>query len=248
MANWLEGKIVQNKQWNERLFSLCFEAPVGEFSAGQFVRVAQEINGELVARPYSLVNSPGEKYLEIYFNIVPEGPLTPRLATLKHGDRILVSDKPSGLLTLDEVPDVPYLWQFATGTGVGPFLSILKTSSAWQRFDKIVLAYSVGTVSELSYMETIRKLQKDHPDKFCFVPFVTREEPPQDAFGTRITGAIEDGRLEARAGIALDPDSSHVMLCGSSGMISDVRTLLESRGLRKHLRREPGHITLEKYH
>jgi len=247
MANWLEGKIVENRQWNERLFSLSFEAPVGEFKAGQFLRVAQEIDGELIARPYSLVNSPGAKYLEIYFNIVPEGPLTPRLATLKKGDRILVGDKPGGFLVLDEVPDVAYLWQFATGTGVGPFLSILKTDAAWQRFEKIVLGYSVRTASELSYLETIRQLQSRYPDKFCFVPFITREAM-QGAFATRITGAIADGSLEARAGIELTPASSHVMLCGNSGMISDVRECLESRGLRKHLRREPGHITLEKYH
>ena len=247
MANWLEGKIVDNRQWNERLFSLCFEAPLGEFKAGQFVRVAQEINGDVVARPYSLVNAPGEEHLEIYFNIVPEGPLTPRLAQLKAGDRILVGDKPNGLLTIDEVPRVPYLWQFATGTGVGPFLSILKSAGAWRRFEKIVLGYSVRSADELSYRETIRQLQQDYPDRFCFVPCVTRETF-DGAFAIRITDAIETGELETRTGIALDPDSCHVMLCGNSSMISDVRTLLEGRGFRKHMRREPGHITLEKYH
>jgi ferredoxin--NADP+ reductase len=247
MDNWLEGKIIHNRQWNDRLFSLGFEAPLGEFKAGQFVRVAREIDGEVVARPYSLVNSPDEENLEIYFNVVPEGPLTPRLAQLKAGDRIMVGTKPNGLLTLEEVPRVPYLWQFATGTGVGPFLSILKTSGAWARFEKIVLVYSVRSADELAYTETIRKLAKDYPEKFCFMPCVTRERL-DGAFTARITDVIENGELEARTGIVLDPDSSHVMLCGNSSMISDVRALLEGRGFRKHMRREPGHISLEKYH
>ena len=247
MANWLEGEIVANRQWNERLFSLQFNAPLGDFRAGQFVRVAREIDGDLVARPYSLVNSPGDEYLEIYFNVVPEGPLTPRLAQLEAGDRILVGNKPSGYLTIEEVPDVSHLWQFATGTGVGPFLSILKSDAAWVRFEKIVLCYSVRSADELAYMETIHKIQQAYPEKFCFIPCVTRQVL-EGALTTRITDAIESGALVERSGIDLDSDASHVMLCGSSSMISDVRELLESRGFRKHLRREPGQITLEKYH
>ena len=103
MADWLNGTITGSRQWTQSLFSLRFQAPIGEFKAGQFVRIALEIDGETVARPYSLVNAPGEPALEIFFNIVPEGPLTPRLASLRQGDAIMVANKPYGLLTLDEV-------------------------------------------------------------------------------------------------------------------------------------------------
>ncbi len=247
MTNWLEGMITAKRQWNERLFSLRFDARLGEFRAGQFVRLAQEIDGELIARPYSLINSPAEDYQEIYFNIVPDGPLTPRLAALQRGDRVLVAEKPAGLLTVESISEVPHLWLLATGTGVGPFLSILKTASTWQRFDKVVLAYSVRTSDELSYLDTITQVQKQHPEQFCFVPFVTREAL-QGAVRARISAAIQDGFLEAHTGLRLEPSASHVMLCGNSAMITDVVALLEGRGLRRHSRREPGHISLEKYH
>lgn len=247
MAGWLEGIVVENRQWSERLFSLRIRAPLGEFKAGQFVRVALDIDGERVARPYSLVNAPGEEPLEIYFNIVEQGPLTPRLAGLRPGENIEIADSASGFLVIDEVPPSRHLWLLATGTGIGPFLSSLKTAQPWQRFDRVVLAYSVRTRDELSYMDTIRRLGENHPEQFCFAPFVTRESV-DDAFNKRITEAIESGELEQHAGIAISADDSHVMMCGNSAMISQVSELLHARGMRKHLRREPGHITTEKYH
>ncbi len=143
MADWLSSKVIKKIQWNERLFSLRIHSGFKAFEAGQFVRVALDIAGERVARPYSLVNKPGDDYLEIYFNIVAEGPLTPKLAELEAGDEIFVTDRANGFLTADEVPECKHLWLLATGTGVGPFLSILKAEKVWQRFEKIVLGYSV---------------------------------------------------------------------------------------------------------
>lgn len=247
MAGWLDGIVVENRQWSERLFSLRIRAPLGEFKAGQFVRVALEIDGERVARPYSLVNAPSEEPLEIYFNIVEQGPLTPRLAGLRPGDAVEVADRATGFLVIDEVPQSRHLWLLATGTGIGPFLSCLKTEQPWQRFDKVVLAYSVRSRDELSYMETIEKLIAQHPGQFRFLPFVTRERV-ENAFSVRITEALESGEFERRAGIAISAEDSHVMMCGNSAMISQVSELLNARGLRKHLRREPGHLTIEKYH
>jgi ferredoxin--NADP+ reductase len=142
-VDWLSGKVVEKKQWNERLFSLRIQVDFNGFLSGQFVRVALDIDGERVARPYSLVNTPEDNLLEIYFNIVPEGPLSPKLAELEIDDEIFVTSKANGFLTVDEVPECKHLWLFATGTGVGPFLSILKNQETWQRFEKIVLAYSV---------------------------------------------------------------------------------------------------------
>jgi len=247
MANWLKGVVVENRQWSTGLFSLRIDVPLGEFRAGQFVRVALDIEGEQVARPYSLVNAPHEDFFEIYFNIVPEGPLSPKLATLKAGDEVQVAEKVSGFLTINEVPEVDYLWMMATGTGVGPFLSSLKTEEPWQRFKKIVLGYSVRLAEELSYTETISRLLEEHPNQMEFVPFVTREVK-EGAFNSRITASIESGELEKRVGIPLAPETSHIMMCGNSEMIQEVSGLLEARGMRRHRRREPGHVTTEKYH
>jgi len=134
----------------------------------------------------------------------------------------------------------------ATGTGVGPFLSILKSNDVWQRFEKVVLGYSVRDHSELSYQEQISAIKQQHGEQFLFVPFVTREKV-DGAMNQRITASIEDGSFEQRAGISIDEDS-HIMMCGNSAMISSVTEALGKRGLRKHRRREPGHITTEKYH
>jgi len=246
MADWLTGKVVEKKRWNERLFSLSIRCDFNTFESGQFVRVALDIEGERVARPYSLVNKPDDEYLEIYFNIVEEGPLTPKLAGLESGDEIFVTDRANGFLTVTEVPECRYLWMLATGTGVGPFLSMLKNKDVWQRFEKVVLGYSVRDLSELAYQQQITVIENQRERQFSFVPFVTREKV-DGAINQRITESIEDDSLEKRTGIIIDEDS-HIMMCGNSAMISSVTEVLEKRGLRKHRRREPGHITTEKYH
>ena len=218
MADWLTGKIVEKNCWNDRLYTLRIECDFDTFESGQFVRVALDIDGERVARPYSLVNMPGDDFLEIYFNIVDEGPLTPRLAALEEGDEIFVTDRANGFLTVSEVPQCRHLWMLATGTGVGPFLSILKNKDVWQRFEKIVLAYSVRDLSELAYQQQVAEIQEQWPQKFIFVPLVTREEV-EGMLNQRITDSIEDDSLEQRTGVVIDEDS-HVMMCGNSAMIS----------------------------
>ena len=247
MADWLTGKITKNRQWTERLFSLRFTAPIESFRAGQFIRVALEIEGEIVARPYSLVNAPAEPEFEIFFNIVPGGPLTPRLAAMQQGDLIRVAEKPYGFLTIDEVPAARHLWMLATGTGVGPFISMLKSEDTWEKFEKIVLVYSVRSAQELAYQDEIANINKLYQKQLSFLPLVTRE-PHEGAINMRVTAAIESGELEQRADILMNAEDSHVMMCGNSAMIADVMELLKSRNMRKHLRREPGHITTEKYH
>ncbi len=246
MADWLTGNVIKKIQWNQRLFSLRIQADLHEFVPGQFVRVALDLNGERVARPYSLVNGPNDEFLEIYFNIVPDGPLSPKLAELQVDDKIFVTDKANGFLTVDEIPQCKHLWMLATGTGIGPFLSILKNKKVWQRFEKIVLAYSVRDISALSYQEQIAAIQNQHDRQFSFVPFITRENI-EGAMKQRIPQCIVDGSFEQRAGININEDS-HIMMCGNSAMISSVSECLEDRDLRKHRRREPGHITTEKYH
>jgi len=247
MANWLHGKVVENRRLTDELTSLIIEAPLQGFEAGQFVRIGLESDDEIVARPYSLVNTADEDYLEVYFNIVDEGPLSPRLFALQAGDDVLVSDNPSGFLTVSEVPECKHLWMIATGTGIGPFLSILKNKAAWQRFEKIVLCYSVSRGEELAYQELIGQIVAEHAAKFCFVPIVTRESY-SGGMDKRVPALMQDGSLEQRAGIEINADDSHVMMCGSKDMIADVSETLISRGMKKHRRRDPGHFTTEKYH
>jgi ferredoxin--NADP+ reductase len=247
MASWLNGKVIDNVRLNDYLTSLIIDVDLGGFTAGQFVRIGVQDGDEVLARPYSLVNTPEERYLEVYFNIVPEGPLSPRLFELQAGDDILVADNPSGFLTAGEIPECKHLWMIATGTGIGPFLSILKGDTAWQRFEKIILCYSVRFAQELAYQDVIQNVADNRKDNFCFVPVVTGEDYP-DSLKNRVTTSMQDGSLEQKVGFSINADDSHVMMCGSSEMITDVSQMLVSKGMKKHRRRDPGHFTTEKYH
>ena len=247
MANWLQGKVVENRRLNDYLTSLIIDVDMPAHEAGQFVRIGLRDGDEVIARPYSLVNGPDEDYLEVYFNIVEEGPLSPRLFALRAGDDVLVSDRPSGFLTVSEVPECPHLWMVATGTGIGPFLAILKSDAVWDKFEKVVLCYSVSYAGELAYADLIAEIAQRHGDQFCFVPIVTRERF-EGGLGYRLPTVIRDGSLEQFTGLEINAQNSHVMMCGSSDMITDVSEALLERGMKKHRRRDPGHYTTEKYH
>ena len=248
MAGWLAGRVARKTRWNDTHYSLAIASEGPAFVAGQFIRVGMDLGDERVGRPYSLVNPPHEPLREIFFNIVPEGPLTSRLAALETGDPVWLADTANGFLTLEEVPaHTRDLWMLATGTGVGPFLSMLQTDEPWQRFETVILGYGVRHRSNLGYGELIEGLRREHAGRFHFVPFITGE-PDAEALNCRIPETLADGRLEQRVGLRIDPARSHVMLCGHSGMISDAVGVLEGRGLRRHRRREPGHISTEKYH
>ena len=237
---WLTGTVIENRHWTETLFSLRVEGARLRYEAGQFVRIALGVNGQRVARAFSFVNPPDDPMLEFYGVIVPEGPLSPRLAKLKAGDALYVAANPAGFLVLREVPDVETLWLVATGTGLAPFLSILRTQAPWRRFKNVVLVHAVRYARELTYREVIQATAAR------YVTFVSREGAPGSLAG-RIPAAIADGRLESAAGLPLTPQSSHVMLCGNPQMLRDATAALVARGMRKHRRRTPGHITVESF-
>jgi len=247
MVKWLDARVTEKIRWTDRHFSLRLDSTRIDFRAGQFIRVGLEVDGEILARPYSLVNAPHESDLEIVFNIVPEGPLTPLLSNLEPGDLVKLSPSANGFLVIEEIPESRDLWMLATGTGVGPFLSILKTSAPWQRYDRIILCYSVRTADELAYRDVIDSIISARGDQFVFLPVVTREIAT-GAISQRITSALQSGELEERAGVDISAEHSHIMMCGNSEMIRNVFGMLEQRGMKKHLRREAGHITTEKYH
>ena len=240
MSGWLNGRVIENRHWTDTLFSLRVEGARPKFRAGQFVRIALDIEGERVARAFSFVNTPHDEVLEFYGVIVPEGPLSPRLAKLVPGDALYVAPNPAGFLVLSEVPDAETLWLISTGTGLAPFLSILRTDEPWRRFKNVVVVHAVRRASELVYREVIAKT----PARY--VSMVSREAAPGSLAG-RIPAAISDGRLEDAAGLKLLPDRSHVMLCGNPDMLKDTQAVLVGRGMRKHRRRTPGHITVESF-
>ena len=246
MSNWLEGRVIENRHWTEALFSLRVEAQRLPFEAGQFVRLALDVDSERLARPFSFVNPPEDPMLEFYGVIVPGGPLSPRLAHLAAGDALYVASNPSGFLVLSEVPDSDVLWLLATGTGIAPFLSILRTETPWRRYASVVLVHGVRYARELVYREAIEAVARARGARFRYVSFVSREQASGSLAG-RIPGAISDGRLEQAAGAALAPVNSQVMLCGNPDMLKDAGAALAARGMKKHRRRSPGQITVESF-
>ena len=247
MDEWIEGTVIEKRHWSDKLYSLRVKAPVMGFIAGQFTRLALEIDGERVARPYSFVNPPQDDLLEVHFNEIPDGPLSPRLAALEPGDRVWISNRPNGFFTINELPASENLWMIATGTALGVYLSILRTHEAWEKFPHIVLVHNVRRRDHLSYREEIAGLKQHHGEHFHYLPITSREQHEGMLHG-RILATLEDGRLERQASQALSAEASHVMLCGNMAMIREVSAALEARGMRKHRRKEPGHFTTEKYH
>jgi ferredoxin--NADP+ reductase len=246
MTAWLEGTVIDNRHWTPALFSLRVELASPRFEAGQFVRIALDIDGERVARPFSLVNAPGDAVSEFYGVVVPQGRLSPQLGRMAAGDTLYVADNPSGFLVLSEVPDAESLWMLSTGTGVAPFLSILRDEAAWRRYGTVVLVHAVRRRDELVYRELIDALQHAHGVRLRYVPVVSRESAPP-ALAGRIPDAIRDGRLERAAGLPLSADNSQVMVCGNPDMLKDASAALAERGIRKHRRRAPGHVTTEAF-
>jgi ferredoxin--NADP+ reductase len=246
MKEWIEGRVVNNIRYGDELFVLQVDAEVEPFRAGQYTKLALDVEGERIARPYSFVNAPTNDHLEFYFNRVPEGDFTSHLGQLEGGDQILVSREPSGFFTLDEVPEAEHLWLLATGTAIGPFISMLKTSEPWRRFSKIVLVHGVRYINDLVYQHAIAEFEKRDPGKFISVPFVTREDT-SFAMDGHIQDAIKNSTLQKMVGLKLSPEQSQVMICGNPNMIRETKDVLSAMGLEKNLRRKPGHVTTEHY-
>jgi len=246
MTQWFETTVVENRHWTESLFTLRLQGAALAFEAGQFVRIALDIDGERVARAFSMVSAPGEPLLEFYGIVVPEGPLSPRLARLAPGERLFVASNPAGFLVLSELPEAETLWLMATGTGIAPFVSMLRAGTPWQRFEHVVLIHAVRHVQELVYRDDVERARAKHGPRFRYVPVVSREDAPHALRG-RIPALLRDGQLEGAAGLKLAAADSQVMLCGNPDMLKDTNAALAERGLRKNRRRSPGHITVESF-
>ncbi|MFP2516873.1 ferredoxin--NADP(+) reductase [Buttiauxella agrestis] len=247
MAEWVKGKVIRIENWTDALFSLTVHAPVAPFTAGQFTKLGMEIDGERVQRAYSYVNAPSDPNLEFYLVTVPEGKLSPRLHALQPGDEISLVSEAAGFFVLDEIPECQTLWMLATGTALGPYLSILQEGTGLERFENIVLLHAVRYAQDLSYLPLMQKLQQQYEGKLHIQTVVSRESIPGSLTG-RVPALIENGELEAAVGLPMNIETSHVMLCGNPQMVRDTQQLLkDTRQMTKHLRRRPGHMTAEHY-
>lgn len=245
MNGFVEGRVAARRDWAPGLITLTVDAAIESFAAGQFVNLGLEIAGEFVRRSYSIASAPGAP-LEFYLKEVPGGVLTPQLMRLEPGASVWVERKPQGFFTLAYVPTCRDLWLVATGTGLGPFIAMLRGGETWRRFERVSVVHGARRVSYLSYTDELSALSAAHPGRLIYTPLVSGESPGS-ALPGRVTTALADGSLEARAGLALDPERSHLLLCGNPDMILEVTAVLALRGLRKHRVRTPGHITAEKY-
>ena len=243
---WVHGEVVNVKHWTESLYSVSVSAPEVKFVAGQYTKLSLSLKNEEVARPYSFVNSPEEEYLEFYSVSVPNGPLSTAMQTLKKGDSIKVGPRGNGFLILEEIPNVENIWMLATGTAIGPYLSILKTKDSWDKFKKVVLVHAVRYKKELTYQDTINTLKEEYKDRFIYITYVSREDSEYSLKG-RIPKDISNGVLEKNADLKIKSDNTHVMICGNPEMLKDTTVELKKIGLKKHRRNSPGHITTENY-
>lgn len=235
------------------LFSFrCTRHDGFRFTAGQFARLGVRTErGNLVWRAYSMVSSPYDEFLDFFSIVVPDGEFTSVLSQLKVGDELLIEKQPQGFLTLDRFVDGSDLWMLSTGTGVAPFLSILQDLEVWERFENIVLVYSVRTEAELAYRELLEELLTreyvaPHAHKFRFVPVVTREQV-EGCLNQRITELLVNGQLEEAVGIQMTPEKSRALICGNPQMVDDTRKLLKQRDMQLSLTRRPGQVAVENY-
>lgn len=244
MANWVKGKIVEVKWWNEKLFSLLVDANIEPYQAGQFTKLSLEIDGKRIARAYSFVNAPHTHRHEFLLTKVEQGQLTLPLALLEQGAPIDIASTASGYFTLDEVPAANTLLMLATGTAIGPFLSILLQGEVWQKYTQVCLVHGVRYQSDLVYQEQIKQFQA--VAKFSYLPVVSREHIT-GAFHGRITELIETKAITKLLPVKLNPQQTQVMICGNPDMVKETSSLLLGLGFSRNRRREPGQITVEQY-
>lgn len=247
-APWREAAVAQVQEWAPGLRTVRLDLDLPPFEAGQFVRLALPAGAgeEPVARSYSMASAPGEP-AEFFVVLVEDGALTPRLLTFEPGERLWVDPRPAGVFTLRRVPAAATLWLVATGTGLGPYVSMLRTPEPWARFERLVLVHGVRRAEHLAYQDELTRRSAEHGGKLRYLPVVSREAGPEGSLHGRITNLLASGALEARAGEALTAERSQVLLCGNPAMVDEMRALLEARGLRRNRPRAPGHITFERY-
>jgi ferredoxin--NADP+ reductase len=252
MSNFTEETVLNVHHWTDDLFSFTATRNPGfRFTSGQFTMIGLEVEGKPLLRAYSMVSPHYDDKLEFFSIKVQDGPLTSRLQHIREGDRILVGKKPVGTLVLDNLTPGARLYLLATGTGLAPFMSLIRDPETYERFEKVILVHGCRQIAELAYGETITQaLPEDEylgdliREKLIYYPTVTRE--PFQHRG-RVTDLIASGQLFADLGLPpLDPAHDRVMLCGSPQMLGDMKALLEEKGFIEGANGRPAAYVIEK--
>jgi len=252
MAAFITEHVLSVHHWTDTLFSFTTTRSSSlRFKNGHFIMIGIEVEGRPLMRAYSIVSANYEEHLEFFSIKVPDGPLTSRLQHLKVGDPVLMSSKPTGTLVLDHLLPGRNLYLLSTGTGLAPFISIIKDPETYEQYEKVVLIHGVRHVAELAYEELIHQSLPENEffgeqvrEKLIYYPTVTRELFRNQG---RITNLIESGKLFSDIGLPnIDLDSDRFMLCGSPQMLKDTCAILDSRGFKEARRGDAGHYVIER--
>ena len=236
MANIGSEQVLSVRHWNDSLFSFTTTRDRGfRFENGHFVMVGMEVDGKPLMRAYSIASPNYDEHLEFFSIKVPHGPLTSRLQHIQPGDTVLVSRKPTGTLVIHDLKPGKHLYMLATGTGLAPFLSLVRDLEVYDRFEKVILVHGVRNVGDLAYRSYLTEALPQHEilgetvrEKLIYYPTATREPFVNNG---RLTELIEGGKLFADIGLPhMNPADDRVMLCGSPGMLKDTSALLDRMG------------------
>ena len=252
MSNLRQERVLDVHHWTDGLFSFKTSRDPGfRFKNGQFVMIGLVQDDKPLLRAYSIVSTNYEDHLEFLSIKVPDGPLTSRLRNLAVNDNIIVGDKPTGTLVIDNLHDGRNLYLLATGTGLAPFKSIIRDPETYERFEKVVLVHGTRLAGELAYHDYITTHLPEHEflgelirKQLLYYPTVTREP---FTYQGRITDLMTSGKLYADLGLpALEAAHDRVMICGSAQMLTDLKALCEANGLTEGNTGEPGEFVIEK--
>jgi len=244
--------VLSVKHWNDTLFSFTTTRGSGlRFKNGHFLMVGLKVEDKPLLRAYSVASPNYEEHLEFFSIKVKNGPLTSRLQHLKVGDQVLVGNKPVGTLVVGNVKPGKRLYLLCTGTGLAPFLSIIRDPETYERFEHVIVTHGVRNISDLAYSDYIRNELPQHEflgeqirKQLIYYPTVTRETFPTQG---RLTHLLESGKLCADIGMPpLDPEHDRALVCGGPGMLEDLVKLLELRGFKEGSSHEPAHYTIER--
>jgi ferredoxin--NADP+ reductase len=252
MSNFNEEQVLSVHHWTDRLFSFTTtRSQTLRFSNGHFTMIGLMVDGKPLLRAYSIASANYEDHLEFLSIKVEAGPLTSRLQHIKVGDTIIVGRKPTGTLLSDYLLPGRRLYMLSTGTGLAPFMSIVRDPDIYDKFDELVLVHGVRQVDELAYHDLLAEHLPKHEflgdvvaSKLRYYPTVTRE--PYKNMG-RVTELIESGKLFEDLGVPpFDPAVDRVMICGSAEMLRDLKNILEERGFKEGNTTSPGDFVIER--
>jgi len=252
MSAFSEESVLSVHHWTDRLFTFTTTRdPALRFSNGHFTMIGLMVEGKPLLRAYSIVSSNYEDHLEFLSIKVPDGPLTSRLQHVQPGDAIVVGRKPTGTLLIDHLTPARRLYMMSTGTGLAPFMSIVRDPATYERFDEVILVHGVREVDELAYHDLLVEHLPNHEvlgelvtSKLRYYPTVTRQSYRHMG---RITQLIESGKLFTDLGLPMiDPAHDRVMICGSPAMLRDLKHMLEGRGFREGNTSTPGDFVIER--